>query len=81
MRSVQELLTDGWKALVGGLGLADAVRYKALFQPGAGDYARERDELFRSMSIDDWQRELSAWEKRPASGTPEPPSRDGPQGG
>ena len=37
MRTPLELLDDGWKALVDGLGLAGAMRYKALFQLGKGE--------------------------------------------
>lgn len=63
MRTALELLSDGWKALVKELGLGDAVRYKTLFQPGRGDYAREREELFGHMTLEDWEREIKRWEK------------------
>ena len=66
MRTALELLSDGWKALVKELGLGDAYRYKALFQPGRCDYARERKELFGHMTLEDWERELRAWEARKA---------------
>lgn len=62
MRTALDLLTDGWRALLKELGLADALRYKALFQPGRGDYAAEREQLFGHMTIADWERELSAWD-------------------
>lgn len=62
MRTALELLADGWKALVKELGLADAVRYRALFQPGAGDYVREREKLFGHLSASDWQAELAKWQ-------------------
>jgi len=64
MRTALELLDAGWKALVKELGLADALRYKTLFQPGRGDYAAEREGLFGQMTFEDWERELSAWEAR-----------------
>ena len=53
MRTTQQLLSDGWRALTKGLGLADALRYRILFQPGAGDYTRERKALFRGKSLDE----------------------------
>jgi hypothetical protein len=68
MRTPLELLDDGWKALVDGLGLADALRYKALFQPGKGDYVREREQLFEHLTMDDWVRDLARWESERAKG-------------
>lgn len=64
MRTPMELLADDWRALVKELGLADALRYKALFQPGKGDYVREREEFFGQMKMADWEAELSEWESR-----------------
>jgi len=68
MRTPMDLLADGWKALVKELGLADALRYKALFQPGKGNYSEEREQLFGRMELEDWERELRAWEKGKGSG-------------
>ncbi len=53
MRTTQQLLSDGWRALTRELGLADALRYKILFQPGSGDYAREREALFDGKSLEE----------------------------
>lgn len=54
MKNASTLQADAWTALVTGLGLADAIRYRILFEPGHGDYAREREEMFASMTLDDW---------------------------
>lgn len=54
MKTVVELHADAWEALVKGLGVADALRYRILFEPGAGDYAAERDSLFQGMNLDAW---------------------------
>jgi hypothetical protein len=62
MRTTLELLSDGWRALVKELGLGDALRYKVLFQPGRGEYARERVELFGQLTLQDLEKELRAWE-------------------
>lgn len=67
MRTTLELLGDGWRALVKELGLGDALRYKALFQPGRGDYVREREELFGSMTLAELESSLKEWEARPAA--------------
>ncbi len=54
MKSASTLQADAWIAIVRGLGLADALRCRILFELGGGDYVRERDELFASMTLDDW---------------------------
>jgi hypothetical protein len=75
MRTPMELLVAGWRALVKELGLADALRYKVLFEPGKGDYPREREELFEGMSLADWERELRLWQARDRSSQQSPPDR------
>jgi hypothetical protein len=62
MRTTLELLADGWRALVKELGLGEALRYKALFQPGRGDYAREREQFFGHLTLQDLEREIKEWE-------------------
>ena len=64
MRTAAELQHQGWEALVEKLGLADAVRYRVLFQPGTGDYAEERRKLFGQMAMDNWIAELQQWEQQ-----------------
>jgi hypothetical protein len=64
MRTTLELLADGWRALVKELGLGDALRYKALFQPGRGNYTREREVLFKDLTLEDWERELTDWDQK-----------------
>jgi hypothetical protein len=58
MRTTLDLLVDGWRALVKELGLGEALRYQALFQPGRGDYAREREQFLGQ----DLEREIKEWE-------------------
>jgi len=41
-RTPKQLKSDGFAVLVEKLGMADAIRYLQLFDPGAGDYTRER---------------------------------------
>ncbi len=62
MRTTLELLVDGWRALVKELGLGEALRYKALFQPGRGDYAREREQFLGHLTLQDLEREIKEWE-------------------
>ena len=44
---------EGWKALTERLGPAGAMRFMMQYDPGHGDYSRERHEIFASSSIDD----------------------------
>ena len=62
MRTTLELLVDGWRALVKELGLGEALRYKALFQPGRGDYTREREQFLGHLTLKDLEREIKEWE-------------------
>ncbi len=62
MRTTLELLVDGWRALVKELGLGEALRYQALFQPGRGDYAREREQFLGHLTPKDLEREIKEWE-------------------
>lgn len=64
MRTVSELRADGWKGLVKELGLADALRYRMLFEQGQGDYVKERRELFDDLSLRDCLQAIQEWESR-----------------
>ncbi len=64
MRTATELHDVAWRALVRELGLADALRYRILFQPGTGDYCRERQALFSGISLERWLDDLARWEQR-----------------
>lgn len=83
MRTVAELQRLGWQALVKELGLADALRYQLLFQPGQGDYVAERRTLFAGATVDDLLAELAKWEKGRPHGDEaleEPPPEGRPAG-
>ena len=67
MRTATELQELAWRALVKELGLADALRYRILFQPGKGDYCRERQALFSDIPLERWIDDLRAWEQRKAA--------------
>jgi hypothetical protein len=68
MRSPIELQELAWRALVKELGLADALRYRILFQQGSGDYCRERQALFPGVTLEGWLKDLAAWDKRRTAG-------------
>jgi|GEM_PF-1561748 len=67
MRTATELQELAWRALVKELGLADALRYRILFQPGKGDYCRERQALFSDIPLERWIDDLRIWEQRRAA--------------
>jgi hypothetical protein len=67
MRTATELQDLAWRALVKELGLADALRYRILFQPGTGDYCRERQGLFSGISLERWLDDLAQWERQKAA--------------
>jgi hypothetical protein len=44
---------EGWKALTERLGPAGAMRFMMQYDPGHGDYSKERHELFADLRLDD----------------------------
>lgn len=48
-----ELRREGWKALTERLGVSGAIRFLMEYDPGRGDYVRERDVLFAGLTLDD----------------------------
>lgn len=67
MRTATELHDLAWRALVRELGLADALRYRILFQPGTGNYCRERQALFSDIQMERWLEDLARWEQQRAA--------------
>jgi hypothetical protein len=43
---------EGWKALTERLGAAGAMRFMMQYDPGLGDYTKERQDLFAGLTID-----------------------------
>jgi len=50
--SLYQIRLDGWKALTDRLGAAGAMRFMMQYDPGHGDYTRERQDLFADLTID-----------------------------
>ena len=44
---------EGWKALTERVGPAGAMRFMMQYDPGQGDYSKERHEMFAALTIDD----------------------------
>jgi hypothetical protein len=51
--SLYEIRMEGWKALTERLGPAGAMRFMMQYDPGHGDYSREREQIFRDLTVDD----------------------------
>lgn len=51
--SLYQIRMEGWKALTERLGPAGAMRFMMQYDPGHGDYSKERHTLFDSLTMDD----------------------------
>jgi len=50
--SLYQIRMEGWKALTERLGAAGAMRFMMQYDPGLGDYTKERHDLFADLTID-----------------------------
>ena len=66
--SLYQIRMEGWKALTERLGPAGAMRFMMQYDPGYGDYAKERHELFAALTLEEL---LENIERKPPE-TPEP---------
>ena len=51
-RSLYEIRMEGWKALTDRLGPGGAMRFMMQYDPGHGDYSKERHRIFADLGID-----------------------------
>jgi hypothetical protein len=51
--SLYQIRMEGWKALTERLGAAGAMRFMMQYDPGHGDYSKERREIFAALTLDD----------------------------
>lgn len=52
-RTQQEIVRQGYKALVDSLGVTDAIRFIQHFSPGKGDYTKERHQWLDKIPLED----------------------------
>jgi len=52
-KSLYEIRLEGWKALTERLGPAGAMRFMMQYDPGYGDYSKDRHELFADLTMED----------------------------
>jgi hypothetical protein len=53
MKTQNEIIEQGYKALVDSLGVVDAIRFIQHFSPGEGNYTEERHQWLKHKSLDD----------------------------
>ena len=58
MKTQNEIIKQGYQALVDSLGVVDTIRFIQYFSPGKGDYTRERHQWLEQKSLDDVLREI-----------------------
>ena len=51
--SPYQIRLEGWKALTERLGPAGAMRFMMQYDPGHGDYTKERQELFADLELEE----------------------------
>jgi hypothetical protein len=62
--SLYQIRIEGWKALTERLGPAGAMRFMMQYDPGHGDYTKERDDIFADVTLDDILKALPRDEPR-----------------
>lgn len=67
--SAYQIRLEGWKALTERLGPAGAMRFMMQYDPGHGDYTKERQEIFADLDFE----ELMASIKRQEAGSDDDP--------
>ena len=53
-----EIKTKGWNALVKELGYSGATKFILLYEPGEGDYTKERKKLFKDIKVEEILKEI-----------------------
>jgi hypothetical protein len=51
--SAYQIRLEGWKALTERLGPAGAMRFMMQYDPGHGDYTKERREIFADLDLEE----------------------------
>lgn len=52
-KTQQEIIRQGYQALVNSLGVVDAIRFIQHFAPGQGDYTKDRHEWLDKTPLED----------------------------
>ena len=57
-KSLYQIRMEGWQALTERLGPAGAMRFMMQYDPGHGDYSKERHEIFATLTLDDLLKDI-----------------------
>ena len=60
---IAEIQSEGYDALVNALGPEDAVRFIRSFDPGSGDYTKERKKTLKKKSVKQIGKEILELQK------------------
>ena len=63
MKTQNEVLDRRYQALVNALGVVDRIRFIQHFNPGYGDYTKERHQWLDKLSLDDMSAEMRKYKK------------------
>ena len=53
MKTQNQIIEQGYKALVDSLGVVNTIRFIQYFSPGEGNYTKERHQWLEQKSVDD----------------------------
>jgi hypothetical protein len=59
-----EIRREGWKDLTERLGISGAMRFMMQYDPGYGDYSRERRELLADLTLEEALRQMRESNRR-----------------
>ena len=62
-RPLNELRRIGFEALVGKMGLADALRFMSQYDPGKGDYSKERKTILKGIKAEEFFKEAQKYNR------------------
>jgi tagatose-1,6-bisphosphate aldolase len=56
--ALPEIKQKGWDALVKELGYAGATKFMLLYEPGRGNYTRERKDILKDITIEKMRKDI-----------------------
>ena len=58
IKTQNEIIQQGYRALINSLGVIDTIRFLQFFSPSKGDYTKERHQWLDNKSLEDVFREM-----------------------
>ena len=62
MKTQNEIIKQGYNALINALGITDTIRFVQYFSPGKGDYTKERHQWLDDKNLPDVLAEIKQFE-------------------